>query len=127
MPFGAELTDDRRVRFRLWAPAAKSVELVLPEASGKLSMKALEDGWFEVLTDAARRGQPLSISHRWHLEVPDPASRFNRDDVHGPSVVIDAAAFEWDDDVMARASMAGSGDLRVARRHLHARRHFCWC
>jgi maltooligosyltrehalose trehalohydrolase len=30
--------------------------------------------------------------------VPDPASRFSPDDVHGPSVVIDPQRFEWTDD-----------------------------
>ena len=32
------------------------------------------------------------------LEVPDPASRFNPEDVHGPSEVVDPRAFEWRDD-----------------------------
>ena len=29
--------------------------------------------------------------------MPDPASRFNPDDVHGPSEVVDPAAFVWED------------------------------
>ena len=29
MPFGAECRDDGSVRFRLWAPAARTVELCL--------------------------------------------------------------------------------------------------
>ena len=42
------------------------------------------------------------------LLVPDPASRFQPQDVDGPSEVIDPRAFEWDDD----AGAAGRGTRR---------------
>ena len=96
MPFGAELTSDGRVRFRLWAPAAHEVELMLPE--GAVSMSALPNGWFELVTNKARAGSRYRYRIDGKLEVPDPASRSNPDDIHGPSEVIDAAAFEWNDD-----------------------------
>src|SRR4029077_4742354 len=31
MPFGAEVCEDGRVRFRLWAPAAKTVDMVIED------------------------------------------------------------------------------------------------
>lgn len=31
-------------------------------------------------------------------EVPDPASRYQPEDVHGPSVVVDPEGFDWRDD-----------------------------
>ena len=34
MPFGAELTASGEVRFQLWAPAARQVELLLCDAHG---------------------------------------------------------------------------------------------
>jgi maltooligosyltrehalose trehalohydrolase len=48
MPFGAQLTA-AGVRFRLWAPGAQRVELVLcdPEARHIEAMQALPAGWFE--------------------------------------------------------------------------------
>jgi len=96
MPFGAELTNDGRVRFRLWAPAAHEVELVLPD--GAVSMSALPNGWFELATNKARAGSRYRYRIDGKLEVPDPASRSNPDDIHGPSEVIDPAEFEWNDD-----------------------------
>jgi maltooligosyltrehalose trehalohydrolase len=101
MPFGAELTADGQVRFRLWAPAANEVELMLHQEAGEprpLKMSAQPGGWFELLTGEARAGSRYRYRIDGKTEVPDPASRRNPDDIHGPSEVIDPAAFEWDDD-----------------------------
>jgi malto-oligosyltrehalose trehalohydrolase len=100
MPFGAELTAEGKVRFRLWAPGAREVDLVLHDpanAARTLKMPALGDGWYELTTGEARAGSRYGYRIDGHMEVPDPASRANPDDVHGPSEVIDPGAFEWDD------------------------------
>ena len=101
MPFGAELTSSGEVRFRLWAPAAHDVELVLhdnPDEPRLLKMGALPGGWYELVTREARVGSRYRYRIDRKQEVPDPASRANPDDIHGPSEVIDPLAFEWDDD-----------------------------
>jgi maltooligosyltrehalose trehalohydrolase len=100
MPFGAELTASGKVRFRLWAPAAHEVELMLHQEAGKpqaLKMSAQAGGWFELTTGEARAGSLYRYRIDGKTEVPDPASRSNPQDIHGPSEVIDPAAFEWDD------------------------------
>jgi maltooligosyltrehalose trehalohydrolase len=99
MPFGVELLEAGRARFRLWAPSAARVELVLA-SRGKpvyLPMRALEGGWHET---AAPAGAGTRYRYRIDgaLEVPDPASRSNPEDVHGPSLVMDPRAFDWPDD-----------------------------
>jgi maltooligosyltrehalose trehalohydrolase len=99
MPFGAEFLGGGRTRFRLWAPSAKSVELVL--ASGtrehRVEMSRDGNGWAELTLDA-----PAGTRYRYRVDrdllVPDPASRFNPEDVHGPSEVIDAGAYTWRDE-----------------------------
>jgi maltooligosyltrehalose trehalohydrolase len=98
-PFGAEITPDG-VRFRLWAPKARSVEVVLDD---RLSpMERLGDGWFERVDAKARAGS----RYRYRIDgthlVPDPASRFQPEDVDGPSEVIDPAAYRWRDDWQGR-------------------------
>ena len=101
MPFGAELTAGGQVRFRLWAPGAHEVELVLYEradATRSLQVPAIGEGWFELITGEARAGSRYKYRIDGKTEVPDPASRSNPDDVHGPSEVIDPNAFEWDDE-----------------------------
>jgi maltooligosyltrehalose trehalohydrolase len=101
MPFGAEITGDGKVRFRLWAPGAKKVELSLDDGKGvarMLALDPLEDGYFELITDKARAGSLYRYRIDGKNEVPDPASRRNPNDVHGPSEVIDPTEFEWHDD-----------------------------
>jgi len=101
MPFGAELTPDGRVRFRLWAPAARQVELMLHEARGNprpLRMAAQADGWFELVTSEARAGSRYRYRIDGRTDVPDPASRRNPEDIMGPGEVVDPRAFDWDDD-----------------------------
>jgi maltooligosyltrehalose trehalohydrolase len=96
MPFGAERRDDGSVRFRLWAPAARQVELCI--AGGNMIPFGLSDnGWFELATDAARAGSQYYFRIDGAQQVPDPASRFQPQDVHGPSEVIDPVAFDWRD------------------------------
>src|SRR3989442_4169367 len=102
MPFGAEVRADGRVRFRLWAPAATQVQLVLcaPDdrvPSERLPMQRCEDGFHELVTAQARAGSRYRFRIDERIEVPDPASRANPDDVRGASEVIDAHAFAWDD------------------------------
>jgi malto-oligosyltrehalose trehalohydrolase len=102
MPFGAEVCADGRVRFRLWAPAAAHVDLVLgvPQdraARDPLPMQRREDGFHELITGRAGAGTRYRFRIDERIEVPDPASRANPDDVRGASEVIDPRAFAWDD------------------------------
>jgi maltooligosyltrehalose trehalohydrolase len=99
MPFGAECRDDGSVRFRLWAPAARRVELCLvgTNRTTRLPLDRCEEGWFELVTDAARPGTQYHFRIDDAREVPDPASRFQPRDVHGPSEVVDPDAFDWQD------------------------------
>ena len=100
MPFGAEPTPDGQVRFRLWAPSADSVELVLsdtPPTFCTVTMPAVGDGWYELVTSQARVGTHYRYRIDGKLDVPDPASRSNPQDVTGPSQVVDPEAFAWDD------------------------------
>jgi maltooligosyltrehalose trehalohydrolase len=98
MPFGAELTADG-VRFRLWAPAARRIELMLQVAGAEraLAMQAHPEGWFEVLTREAEAGSLYRFRIDGDLRVADPASRFNPQDAQGPSAVVDPCAFAWPD------------------------------
>jgi malto-oligosyltrehalose trehalohydrolase len=97
MPFGAQLQSDQRCRFRLWAPAHERVALELEDTREPIPMGRLEGGWFESVTDRARPGTRYRYVLADGLRVPDPASRFQPEDVHGPSEVIDPTAYEWSD------------------------------
>jgi maltooligosyltrehalose trehalohydrolase len=100
MPFGAECRQDGSVRFRLWAPAASRIELELEDGKipRQIPMQRLDQGWFELITDAAKAGVRYRFRIDGNRQVPDPASRFQPQDVHGPSEVIDPESFAWQDD-----------------------------
>jgi maltooligosyltrehalose trehalohydrolase len=72
----------------------KSVSLVLEDAK-PLPMQAAEDGWHELLSPLAKAGATYRFLLDGGLEVPDPASRFQPADVHGPSEVVDPHSYEW--------------------------------
>ncbi|MGH6895231.1 MAG: malto-oligosyltrehalose trehalohydrolase [Geminicoccaceae bacterium] len=95
MPFGAQLQDDGTVRFQLWAPSRDAVALVLLDQPGGLPMTRLEDGFFAVTTDAVHAGSHYRFQLDDGSRVPDPASRHQPEDVHGPSEVIDPRAYVW--------------------------------
>lgn len=99
MPFGTQLLDDGRVRFRLWAPAAQRVDLCLGSAENTtvFPMTGVDDGWFECVSDQAGPGSYYRFAIDNELRLPDPASRFQPEDVHGPSEVIDPGAWQWSD------------------------------
>ncbi|MGH7046800.1 MAG: malto-oligosyltrehalose trehalohydrolase [Stellaceae bacterium] len=96
MPFGAEIVAEG-VRFRLWAPRHEEIRLQLIAGGPPHPMGAAGDGWHELVTGAARRGSLYRFVLPDGLHVPDPASRFQPQDVHGPSEVIDPGAYEWRD------------------------------
>lgn len=99
MPFGAELLSDGSVRFRLWAPNAQRVDLCLENQAGEIfPLSPRPEGWFELSTPLATAGTQYQFQIDCQAKVPDPASRFQPDDVHGPSEVVNPRAFAWNDD-----------------------------
>jgi malto-oligosyltrehalose trehalohydrolase len=97
MPFGAELRDDGTVRFSLWAPAQKKVGLRLAGQNGDLALEPQRFGWHSLVTDVATAGSLYQFVLSDGLAVPDPASRFQPQDVHGPSEVVDPRQYQWHD------------------------------
>ena len=101
--FGPTIEKDG-VRFRLWAPNATRVDVAVHDQERRhlTPMNALEQGWFEALVPEAGAGTLYQFrvagESSGEIMVPDPASRFQPDDVFGPSQVVDTTAFSWDND-----------------------------
>ena len=83
--YGAILTG-RGVRFRLWAPAAQRVDWIVGGRAH--AMRPRPHGEFELTPEL-----PAGTAYRYRIDgridVPDPASRRQQEDVDGPSVVVD--------------------------------------
>jgi maltooligosyltrehalose trehalohydrolase len=115
---GARPQPDGGVLFRLWAPEARSVALHLRRdgsafASYQLSAanfqipadgqqpeagsRKLEAGCWQLLVADARPGDRYAYSIDGRDPLPDPASRFQPDGVHGWSEIVDSDLFSWTD------------------------------
>lgn len=108
-PIGAECDAGGLTDFRVWAPSASTVDLVLggSDAVGHAAqtgvgalvnaMRREAGGYWSCTCDC-----PAGSRYRFRLDgaglYPDPASRFQPLGPHGPSEVVDSFAYRWQDD-----------------------------
>jgi maltooligosyltrehalose trehalohydrolase len=94
--FGARLTPDG-ASFRLWAPAAKRVDLLLDDLllEKPHPLRRDAEGWFHADIPGVKAGARYKFRIDDEIDVPDPASAFQPDDVSGPSEVIDPTGYRW--------------------------------
>lgn len=100
MPFGASFDESVGARFRLWGPGAARVDLALKNSGSEkvIRMRPQDGGWFAVTVKGTSPGDMYSFIIDGELKVPDPASRFQPEDVSGPSQVVNPRAFDWRDE-----------------------------
>jgi maltooligosyltrehalose trehalohydrolase len=96
MKFGTQVLPNG-VRFRLWAPEATALSVKIYNPHQIVPMTSLPRGWFEVEVEGIGAGALYRFVLGDGIEVPDPASRFQPEDVHGPSEVVDPRAYKWRD------------------------------
>lgn len=101
-PIGAEVIPGG-VHFRVWAPRARKVELVVigveeRKPAARISLTAEAGNYFagagSGMQDGALYGYYLNGEERLY---PDPMSRFQPQGPHGPSQVVDPGSFRWTD------------------------------
>ena len=89
------IPDSRGTRFRVLAPRAESLEVQIEGAAPRrVPMSADGAGGHEAWIEGMRAGARYRIV-LGGTPLPDPASRFQPDGVHGASQVVDPAAFRW--------------------------------
>jgi maltooligosyltrehalose trehalohydrolase len=97
IPAGAEVQPDGTVLFRIWAPEADFITLSIAGSDLEIPLAARPGGWHELVTSEAQAGTRYRYILPDGTRVPDPASRFQPEDVRGPSEVIDPASYRWKD------------------------------
>jgi maltooligosyltrehalose trehalohydrolase len=88
------------VRFRVWAPKRRRVEVVLEPGgpgAGTVVLLQPENGYHAGVVTAAQAGSRYRYRLDGKESFPDPASRFQPEGPHGPSEVIDPNSFRWTD------------------------------
>ncbi|GAJ29455.1 malto-oligosyltrehalose trehalohydrolase [Acidomonas methanolica] len=92
--YGPTLLPAGGTLFRLWAPSCQAVALEI-EGQPPRAMKAERDGLFSLVAQDAGPGTRYRYRVADDLAVPDPASRFQPDGVHGFSLVTDPDSYGW--------------------------------
>ena len=100
-PIGAEVVGENETHFRLWAPKARELDVVL-EHSPSLertfhSLTPEPGGYFSGAINAGVGTRYRFRVNGGEIFYPDPASRFQPDGPHGPSCIVDPRQFEWTD------------------------------
>lgn len=98
MQAGAVYLQNGRCSFSVWAPVKEKVTLhIVHPTEQKVEMQKDEQGYFhaEVSTPAGTRY--FYIPDDQSKGLPDPASRYQPEGVHGPSEVVDHHAYRWND------------------------------
>jgi maltooligosyltrehalose trehalohydrolase len=85
------------VFFRVWAPAAKQVEVVVQEPAVELPMDREADGTWALRLEGGQAGTRYKYRIDSGGEYPDPYSRYQPEGVHGRSEVVDPRHFAWHD------------------------------
>jgi maltooligosyltrehalose trehalohydrolase len=91
---GAKPTPDG-IYFRVWAPTADRLEVVLVDRQLRIPLASEIDGYHSGLVDKAVTGDTYKLSIDGGDAFPDPASRYQPEGPHGPSQIIDPSAFNW--------------------------------
>ncbi|MCC5073229.1 malto-oligosyltrehalose trehalohydrolase [Xanthomonas campestris] len=91
--WGAWPAGDGQVRFALWAPDAHTVEVIF-DSGERAALQRQDDGFFSGVMACA-----LDARYRYRVDgqtpVPDPASRWQPDGVHGSSAVQRVDGYHW--------------------------------
>jgi maltooligosyltrehalose trehalohydrolase len=117
LPIGAEPQPDGGAHFRVWAPARRRVSVVMAESGSSgtpvgsglsRTLHAENGGYFSGLVADARPGDLywFRLDHDERL-YPDPASRFQPQGPHGPSMIVDPLSFAWTDQAWAGVGLKG--------------------
>jgi maltooligosyltrehalose trehalohydrolase len=94
---GATHRPDGNWQFLVWAPNYHSLSLHLCDTNDLVPMASLARGYHRAIVKDLRSGARYFYRLDHGRDIPDPASRFQPEGVHGPSQLVDTDAFLWTD------------------------------
>jgi maltooligosyltrehalose trehalohydrolase len=98
MTIGAWYKGGNRYEFTVWAPARQKMEVHITGPQDRLVvMEKNEHGYWHANVNGISPGASYLFRLDDTVERPDPASFSQPEGVHGPSAVVDHAAYEWRD------------------------------
>jgi len=95
---GAEMQKGGGADVRVWAPACRRMDLILPGSRERVvAMSRESDGHFHAFDAEASDGGRYWFRLDGDRLRPDPASRWQPDGPHAPSAYVDQTRFRWTD------------------------------
>src|SRR5918999_113533 len=99
LPCGVEIQKNGQVHVRVWAPASRRLDVVDAGDHRRRWPLIVEGGGYHT----ALLPEGASLERYWFALDgerlrPDPCSRWQPEGPHGPSAIVDPAAFNWTDE-----------------------------
>jgi len=100
-PIGAEVIGKDETHFRVWAPKAREIDVVLEDGTSSepifYPLTPEAGGYFSGAVNVGAGSRYRFRVNRGENFYPDPASRFQPQGPHGPSCIVDPRQFRWAD------------------------------
>jgi maltooligosyltrehalose trehalohydrolase len=97
-PIGTEPMPGGGAHVRIWAPKHEVVDVVAANGDGAQRLTREAKGYHSGVARFLNTGSAYGFRFEGDAKLyPDPASRFQPEGPHGPSVVVDPARYSWKD------------------------------
>jgi maltooligosyltrehalose trehalohydrolase len=121
-PIGAEVIGENQTHFRVWAPKARELDVVVERGPNSPrtfhSLTPEPCGYFSGVINAGAGTLYRFRVNGGEIFYPDPASRFQPDGPHGSSYIIDPGQFQWTDSKWPGAAGTGLKGQIIYEMHI---------
>ena len=121
-PIGAEVVGKDETHFRVWAPKAREIDVVLEDGASSepifYPLTPEAGGYFSGAGDAGAGTRYRFRVNAGENFYPDPASRFQPEGPHRSSCVVDPRQFRWADTNWPGPALAGLKGQIIYEMHI---------
>jgi maltooligosyltrehalose trehalohydrolase len=121
-PIGAEVIGENQTHFRVWAPKARELDVVVERGPNSPrtfhSLTPEPGGYFSGIINAGAGTLYRFRVNGGEIFCPDPASRFQPDGPHGSSYIVDPGQFQWTDSKWPGPANAGLKGRIIYEMHI---------
>lgn len=104
--WGAEILEEEKVRFTVWAPLADRVDLIIKERKNPVQLEKKEKGYHEIILSDIAEGALYKFFLNGKDIFPDPASKYQPEGVHSWSQLVNTNSFAWEDENFEAAPLS---------------------
>ncbi|HZY82460.1 MAG TPA: malto-oligosyltrehalose trehalohydrolase [Cyclobacteriaceae bacterium] len=113
---GPIFIEGNKWKFSVWAPELATMSLhIISPSQAMYPMQKDEEGYFTVECDGISENTYYFYQPDDDVDVPDPASHFQPNGVHGCSAVVDHRSFKWHDETWRGRALR---DLIIYELHI---------